>query len=782
MPEIPVKILLEPLIKHLKISNNINLNIIDFTFFSAVCDHPKLNYKQALQVIDILAKIYLNNLEYSELTRDLFLKLSERFIDIESLQQYLGYLIKFYLSFLEDYQDDVSDSFRNQAVMELILGCVRLHSDTLNRSIQFHVCDMIIKNYSPRLNQWLMNLLNIIGDPLEIMEDYKKHLKIDDAENKKYLKEHKSTPDLTNQTQEIKAEKIPPISAKKSLRKQVETKTIAETPPDAYHDSEKRISTKKLSAEENYQIKILLKQNKGFLLEIFKKYCISKKSSKTETFEELNDSLNIISDYEFYEILKDTSTGLETVSQTMFNELVKNYCLVRKKSKKTFNFIEFQELLIECGMMIYSSQVYDYFLYPPLYTLIHTINNLKSLDKVILKKNAVNSNSLYKKSILNELDQKLKKNFMVELPYGYKKIESKEIEINYLVPLELNLSDSMTVCLSLFDSILFDCLGCHFLEPIINVVFVYRAKPDFKAPHIRSKDIVTDKDVSNYIKLEASKLLGKYEIDVLKEVSYVLDGILLTLDRNLPKNSFNNFPDHKNIDDKNKLKKKVLRVQLTQTKLKRPLKSDKIKEDKEKQKILIKKLEEKLERDRKIRQAEIEKWKKTRDEELKQKELKEKARLIKLQQIRQKRREEFFETEKLRLEKLSQDNIEKKINLTKLEQENQNKMKIKRMKTINTHKIELQKARKVLEEEKIKEKNMKEEFESPEVQEIFKTYEKSLELVYLHFSQSREMSLAEEFAESKLMNFESFYKFSTQFKITPKKISQTELKNFLYLQ
>ena len=35
-------------------------NIFDFDFFTAIAKHPRLNIKNAIQVLDLMAKAYLN--------------------------------------------------------------------------------------------------------------------------------------------------------------------------------------------------------------------------------------------------------------------------------------------------------------------------------------------------------------------------------------------------------------------------------------------------------------------------------------------------------------------------------------------------------------------------------------------------------------------------------------------------------------------------------------------------------------------------------------------------
>jgi len=60
---IPIGILLDPLIKQLVESegSEYNYNTFDFEFFTNIAKHPKLKINDAIPLMDILAKIYIND-------------------------------------------------------------------------------------------------------------------------------------------------------------------------------------------------------------------------------------------------------------------------------------------------------------------------------------------------------------------------------------------------------------------------------------------------------------------------------------------------------------------------------------------------------------------------------------------------------------------------------------------------------------------------------------------------------------------------------------------------
>ena len=64
---IPIEILLEPLIKQIQVTENISyiINVFDIEFFNILASHPRLSVNNAIQLLDLFAKIYINNLKFS---------------------------------------------------------------------------------------------------------------------------------------------------------------------------------------------------------------------------------------------------------------------------------------------------------------------------------------------------------------------------------------------------------------------------------------------------------------------------------------------------------------------------------------------------------------------------------------------------------------------------------------------------------------------------------------------------------------------------------------------
>jgi len=91
---IPVGILLEPLIKQFMESagTTYKYNTFDFEFFANVVKHPKLKLSDAIPLLDVLAKIYLNDPIFCFAAAVPFMMIVTRFMEYPIL---MGYVKKF---------------------------------------------------------------------------------------------------------------------------------------------------------------------------------------------------------------------------------------------------------------------------------------------------------------------------------------------------------------------------------------------------------------------------------------------------------------------------------------------------------------------------------------------------------------------------------------------------------------------------------------------------------------------------------------------------------------
>lgn len=101
-PSIPVGFVVEPLVNQLQMAEGVTYiyNSIDFQFFAAIAKHPKLHSQQAIPLIDVLAKIYLNDQAYAKCCSRPLMMLISRFILDNGVRDFLVKFLTVSLSML----------------------------------------------------------------------------------------------------------------------------------------------------------------------------------------------------------------------------------------------------------------------------------------------------------------------------------------------------------------------------------------------------------------------------------------------------------------------------------------------------------------------------------------------------------------------------------------------------------------------------------------------------------------------------------------------------------
>jgi hypothetical protein len=101
-PTIPVGFVVEPLVNQLQMAEGVSYyyNSVDFQFFVVIAKHPKLQAQQAIPLIDILAKIYLNDQSYAQSCSRPLMMLITRFINDKGVREFLVKFMTVSLSML----------------------------------------------------------------------------------------------------------------------------------------------------------------------------------------------------------------------------------------------------------------------------------------------------------------------------------------------------------------------------------------------------------------------------------------------------------------------------------------------------------------------------------------------------------------------------------------------------------------------------------------------------------------------------------------------------------
>ena len=147
---IPIGVLVEPYVKRFQV-NESAFEMFDFDFFIVLAQHPKLSMQHAIQLIDLMGKIYLNHLFFSKAAGVPFTYLASRYIEVSPMQDFLFIFAKHSLTLAMTTEHKV-------------LGQSRLKKKDLTESLQqrnriFDIVSWIAQQWQDDLNKKLKNLI-----------------------------------------------------------------------------------------------------------------------------------------------------------------------------------------------------------------------------------------------------------------------------------------------------------------------------------------------------------------------------------------------------------------------------------------------------------------------------------------------------------------------------------------------------------------------------------------------------------------------------------------------
>ncbi|EGR33928.1 hypothetical protein IMG5_030700 [Ichthyophthirius multifiliis] len=208
---IPTEILLEPLIKQIQISDNKSyfFNICDVEFFQISSQHSKLSLQMGIQLIDLLLKVYFNNLIFAQSVFNSIENIIQRFIKENSFQEYLIKLIVLSLSQLlnsckgkknivkfQKDQKNIFDAIDEQNSVQiinaqkrgLIIQLFKVIIQQKQFSLNSQIKPLIVKLFIDLKNikieyKGLLILLNLLDSPESIMREIDFQNQLDNKEN-----------------------------------------------------------------------------------------------------------------------------------------------------------------------------------------------------------------------------------------------------------------------------------------------------------------------------------------------------------------------------------------------------------------------------------------------------------------------------------------------------------------------------------------------------------------------------------------------------------------------
>ncbi|KAL4496244.1 hypothetical protein ABPG72_012981 [Tetrahymena utriculariae] len=208
LESIPLNILIEPLVRQIQVTDQVSyfFNVFDFNFFAYISKNDKLQLKNAIQLLDLFFKIYLNNTIFANVSSVPILNIVNRFIDSETLQEFVIKFVKVALAMLYasekkkrpkekvmplynnksaigqpnlspgEIEQELIQAQKRALIVEMIKSIVTINCYELNEKIKPLVAhtNIQIKQFTKQNNKGMLSILTLFGNPDTILEKYEK--------------------------------------------------------------------------------------------------------------------------------------------------------------------------------------------------------------------------------------------------------------------------------------------------------------------------------------------------------------------------------------------------------------------------------------------------------------------------------------------------------------------------------------------------------------------------------------------------------------------------------
>ena len=208
--QIPVNIIFEPLLKQLQVSENIltTLNIPDLEFLLMGAKNSKLNIKLSIQLLDILAKIYLNSVPFAHMVSTGLIAIISRYINDEPMQEFVIKFSKIALAMFftseknkrlleeikpkynskvvnaksspknAEFEKEMIDAQKRSLIIELMKSIIKIDNDNVNARIKNIILytHFQLKQLLKREHRGILMLLGIWGNPSDAIAEFEKGL------------------------------------------------------------------------------------------------------------------------------------------------------------------------------------------------------------------------------------------------------------------------------------------------------------------------------------------------------------------------------------------------------------------------------------------------------------------------------------------------------------------------------------------------------------------------------------------------------------------------------
>lgn len=897
-PSIPIGILLDPLLKQMQVSDSSQCAMSDFDFFHTVAKHPRLNLKNAIQVLDLLGKLYLSSPGYGRAAGVPFVIISTRFIDTKPLQEYLFRFCKYSLKLVveiersrrgpkkppkyignalmmaglgDELPEEVLNGQKRIMIYDMISRIIALYHPTLNEQIkqELLMALALLKRETGAHSKGILTVLSLLGESAALLEEAA------EAEQRLAEEEKAAAPaevPLEPRSPRLHQRSIDSLPGKKSQssskvprrrvlidiekaklkREEREMKELLQIELKRKDDENKRRQLKrqfqqqKIKAgrvstsdrlvlpeggadsrpEEHFYydlseelpedqdgVNLIMRKYSRVLKFLYKKYSSTGyRRKENKTFDLMAENLALISEPEFYKMLKDQGVTSVMATKEASTAIFKHYCIKTKRTDNTtVDYEGYLGVIIQVALYIFSKPPKDLSVYPPAVSvraLFDLFRSASSERGVSIKFYDEPDPGAGDKDIVKKLNQVLIKDPNAPLPEGYRKVIDKELEVRYAIPPTVALTEASKTSLGVLDDLLNSLFGVHILEPQFVFVGVPRARGVLLAPGLTNSftgsqqsnsqfsasPIIQAKPVFNIdpeIKYQVTILGGRYPPDHVLECARTLEDLIYSVEQHSTTLISRNRKVVGQIQNKVKLMKDMkekeeelqkkraehrrkLRQQVVEEKLKKEKEEKEAKEreenekKKEEQRIRIERLrkrEEDHKKEREEKEKLLKEWNQKRSEETSLKVTSEVQKKQEEEERKKKLREEFLNKERKRISELVRD------------KQQQRQTSIERNQQESLRKTQLRKTQKQKLLEKIQQDKAKRDEEhaqrgqviglmtQPEFSKVFEDHHKSLEALFVHYCKMAIRPDQDPALAKTALQFAGYNKFLKQFEV-----------------
>ena len=595
---LPVCQLAEAVVKQIHLNETLDFNTFDFDFFIAMARHSRFEGEQAVQLIDVLGKIYLSQLHLARAAAIPFMLIVGRFLDSEMLQEYVYRFGKLAIQLitqgergkrtgvkqlprylnqpvilgqplsLEDLVEETSLLQTRNLVLDLLSRVINLGSATLNGKLKEILATNAanIKANRGEYPRGLLKVLSLIGNPDEILPLYELNrlqlvLRSPDRSPMRPILALEDLKPSSNRPKDLPSpsKPLPKLSATPTKVSKDKMKLLWEKKVEATKTGQAVIlETTTMVPEEDHNVEIS-EEDWDLVLVLFDKYVRLLKSlfrqhagtgyhrgitqAKT-TFNQIADRKETINEGEMLSMLRELGTTQQLLSKGEFAGMFKSY--LKKNANKEVNYLDFEgfkDMLVKVAVICYSKPGYDMGYLPPVMSMQALINTFRSaafragLDTVLYDEPFLAAGD---KDILRELNRTLTVNPDAQVPSGYRSRIENDLRYEYIVPEELYIPQAYRTALEVLDEVCFSALGVHFLEAQVEVQEVCVAVEDSK--QLKHSNSFTSMSTANPrlarmppgLKYATIRLFDYLEKPLVLECAFAIDDLITALETRSP--------------------------------------------------------------------------------------------------------------------------------------------------------------------------------------------------------------------------------------------------------